>query len=294
MTAARATVQLAGPAGQGCLARLRGAQASLSKAERKVAAYVSAHPEDMLSQSIQDVAHASGVSEATIMRFCRTLGYSGFQEFKIALARDRLTPLQALQEDVKPSDDAATVARKVFGLNIQTLQDTLDVLDPAALERAAELLEEARRILIIGVGTSGPIVTDAYNKLFRLGLPVACQTDSHLQMMEAALLKRGDVVLAVSHSGSTHDPIATIEVAAKAGARTIAITNNALSPITKVSDVVLCTASAETRFRAEALASRLAQAAIVDALFVLLGMRSPAKTARNQRKIEDAIVSKQY
>ena len=281
------------PTGTGCLARLRGLQPSLSKAEQKVAAYVSAQPEDILTRSIQGVARASGVSEATIMRFCRTLGYSGFQEFKIALARDRLTPLQALQDDVKPADDARTVVRKVFGLNIQTLQDTLDVLDPAAIERAADLLADARRILIIGVGTSGPIVADAYNKLFRLGLPVTYQSDSHLQMMEAALLKQGDVVLAISHSGSTKDPVDTLRVAVGAGARVIVVTNNALSPITKVSDVVLVTASSETRYRSEALASRLAQAAIVDALFVLLGMRAPNKTYRNQKKIEDAIVTKQ-
>lgn len=280
--------------GSGCLARLRGAQTSLSRAERKVAAYVVAHPEALLAQAINEVAAGSSVSEATVMRFCRTLGYSGFQEFKIALARDRVTPLQSLLEDVKASDDTGTVVRKVFGLNIQTLQDTLDVLDPTAVERAVELLAAAKQILIIGVGTSGPVVADARNKFTRLGLPVRAQTDGHLQMMEAALLGRGDVVLAISHSGSTTDPIDTIAVAAQAGARVIAITNNSLSPITKVSDVVLVTASSETRYRTEALASRLAQAAIVDALFVALGMRNPQRTYRNQKKIEDAIVRKQY
>ena len=282
------------PAAQGCLARLRGLQPSLSKAERRVAAHVLAEPEALLAKAINEVAAASAVSEATVMRFCRTLGYSGYQEFKIALARDRLTPLQTLLEDVKASDAPSTVVRKVFGLNIQTLQDTLDVLDPAAMARAVELLRDARQILLIGVGTSAPIVLDAYNKFLRLGLPVRAQTDSHLQMMEAALLGKGDVVLAVSHSGSTIDPIDTIDTAARAGARIIAITNNSLSPITKVSDVVLVTASSETRYRAEALASRLAQGAIVDALFVLLGMDNPQRTYRNQKKIEDAIVRKQY
>ncbi len=291
---AKTQARTAGPLGSGCLARVRGAQASLSKAERKVGAYVAAEPEALLGQAINEVAAGSSVSEATVMRFCRTLGYSGFQEFKIALARDRLTPLQSLLEDVKASDDTSTVVRKVFGLNIQTLQDTLDVLDPAAVERAVDLLFRARTIVVIGVGTSGPVVTDTYNKLLRLGLPVRVQTDSHLQMMEAALLGKGDVVLAVSHSGSTTDPIDTIRVAAQAGARVIAITNNSLSPITKVSDVVLVTASSETRYRAEALASRLAQAAIIDALFVLLGMRNPQRMYRNQKKIEDAIVRKQY
>ena len=211
--------------GTGCLARLRGGHSSLSKAEKKVGAYVSENPERLLAQAINEVAAASGVSEATVMRFCRTLGYSGFQEFKIALARDRLTPMQSLQEDVEAADDTATVIRKVFGLNIQTMQDTLDVLEPEAMAEAVELLQSANSILIIGVGTSGPIVVDAYNKLMRLGLPVRYQSDSHLQMMEAALLGKGDVVLAISHSGSTRDPIDTIKVASRAGARTITITN---------------------------------------------------------------------
>jgi DNA-binding MurR/RpiR family transcriptional regulator len=148
--------------------------------------------------------------------------------------------------------------------------------------------------LIIGVGTSGPIVLDAGNKFMRLGLDVHCSVDAHLQMMAAALLAPEDVVLAISHSGSTRDPVETAKVAKEAGAKVICITNNSLSPLTRTADLVLVTASRETRFRQEAMASRLGQTSIIDSLFTLMAVSRPEKSLGNLAKIENVIVAKQY
>ncbi|MGD8396953.1 MAG: MurR/RpiR family transcriptional regulator [Candidatus Eiseniibacteriota bacterium] len=277
----------------GCLARIRARLSSLREAERKVARHVLASPERLLGQTVSDVAAASGVSEATVVRFARSVGYSGYQELKIAVARDQIEPLQALHEDIQLSDDAGTVARKVIGSDIQTLKDTMSVLAPETLTEAAALLAAARHILVVGVGTSSPIVLTAYHRLFRLGLSVSCESDGHLQVMRAALLGPEDVVLVISHSGSTKDPIETVRVARRAGSRVIAITQGARSPLAHEADVVLTTSSRETRFRSEALASRIAQVSIVDTLFVLLGLHAPRRTVEALRRVEDAIVVKQ-
>lgn len=266
----------------------------MNKAEGKVGRYVLDHADDLLQESVSEVARRSGVSDATVVRFCRTLGFRGFQDLKITLARDLVSPLEALQEDLSPGDDVATVVRKAFQANVQAILATLEVLDPRAVGRAVELLGRARRILLIGVGTSGPNVLDAYNKFFRLGLPCRCQIDSHLQVMEAALLSRGDVVLAISHSGSTKDPIETLKVARGRGAWTLCITHNAMAPITHYADVVLVTASPETRYRHEALASRIAQQSIINALFLALSLPRLKQVTALQKRIEDAIVVKQY
>ena len=280
---------------EGCLARLRGILPSLHSAERKVADYVLSHAETLLSQAVNEVATGAGASEATVIRFCRTMGYKGFQDLKITLARDLVSPIHsAIHEDVSEKDDAAGIIRKVFTANMETLQSTLEVLNPESVDRAVRLLEKAGRILIIGVGTSTPILMDAYNKFLRLGLSCGYQNDSHLQMMEAALLRKGDVVLAVSHSGSTKDPIDTLQVAQKNGAKAVAITNNSMSPLAKICDVVLSTSSKETKYRSEALASRIAQSSIIDVLFICLGMRNRQRTLVCARKIEDVIVAKQY
>jgi DNA-binding MurR/RpiR family transcriptional regulator len=134
---------------------------------------------------------------------------------------------------------------------------------------------------------------DAHNKFFRLGLNSVAQSDAHLQMMEAALLTSRDAVLAITHSGKTRDPVETLAVAQKAGAKTIAITSNPRSPITKHSDVVLLTSSRETAFRNEALASRLAQMSIVDALYTQIHIRNRKRAVLAEKKIAAVIGQKQ-
>jgi RpiR family transcriptional regulator, carbohydrate utilization regulator len=278
----------------GALIRLRGLYPSLKAALRKVADLVLSKPEMAIYASVNEVAAAAGVSEATVMRFCRTLGFRGFQDFKIALAREMVSPLQRLHEEVEEGDNPDAIVRKVFQANINALQDTLEVLDMKAMQEAAQLMLAARQILLIGVGTSGPIVTDAANKFFRLGLKVTAQTDAHLMIMAAALLSPADALLAVSHSGSTRDPVETARVAKDAGARVICITNNSLSPLTKVADIMLVTASRETRFRQEAMASRLCQTSIIDSLYTLVALARCEEALDNLSKIENVIVTKQY
>ncbi|MCL6620505.1 MAG: MurR/RpiR family transcriptional regulator [Syntrophobacterales bacterium] len=278
----------------GALIRLRGLYPSLKAALRKVADLVLAKPEVAIYASVNEVAAAAEVSEATVMRLCRILGFRGFQDFKIALARELVSPLQRLHEEVAEGDDPATIVRKVFQANIAALQDTLEVLDMGAMAEAARRMLAAKSLLLIGVGTSGPIVEDAANKFFRLGLTVKAITDAHLMMMAAALLTPEDVLLAVSHSGSTRDPVDTARVAKEAGALVICITNNSLSPLTKAADLVLVTASRETRFRQEAMASRLCQTSIIDSLYTLMAVTRPETALENLRKIENVIVTKQF
>jgi len=157
-----------------------------------------------------------------------------------------------------------------------------------------EAIAAANHVYFIGVGTSGPNTLDAYNKFFRLGIPCSAHTDSHLQAMVISMVIREDVVIAITHSGGTKDPVYTLELARKRGATTIAITNFSRSPISRIADIVLYTASSETRFRAEALESRIAQVAIVDTLWTMLALRDPKRTTELQQLIEQAVVEKQY
>ena len=278
----------------GTLIRLRGLYPSLKAALKKVADVTLARPELAIYSSVNEVAAAAGVSEATVMRLCRFLGFRGFQDFKIALARELVNPLQRLHEEVAEGDDTATIVEKVFQANIAALQDTLTVLDMEAMAKASQWLLVARAVLLLGVGTSGPIVTDAANKFFRLGLLVQAITDAHLMMMAAALLTPRDVLVAVSHSGSTMDTAEAAKTAKNAGAQVICITNNSLSPLTKTADVILVTASRETRFRQEAMASRLCQTSILDSLYTLMALARPEAALGNLAKIENVIVTKQY
>ncbi len=272
------------------LVRIRTLYDSLSPSEQKVADYVLAHPHDVLQMPIAMLAKHAGVSDPTVIRFCRSLGYRGYLEFKIALARDTASPVQLIQASVDEKDTPETIANKVFSAGIQALQDTLSILDKEAFSRAVDALSHARKVLIVGVGTSGPIAHMMYNRLFRIGVNCLVETDSYLQLMQASLLGPKDVVVAISQTGSSVDPVLTLKEARRHGATTIAICGNAAAPLTMEADIVLLSVSRE--LRAEAVASRLAQIAIIEALYVTLAMQDIEKTAENERRIWDAVVEK--
>ncbi|MEM4235192.1 MAG: MurR/RpiR family transcriptional regulator [Candidatus Methanomethylicaceae archaeon] len=272
------------------LSRIRSHLPELGNAESQVANWILHHASDVIHLSMMQVARLCNVSDTTVLRFCRNVGFRGYLDLKLSIARDLAKPTQFIHDAISEDDDIPTVTRKVFLSNIQAIQDTLEVIDYDALIRAIELIENARLILIIGVGTSGPIVHEFYNKLFRLGLNCRPQTDSYLQLMEVALVGQDDVVIGISQSGSSTDPVLTMEEAKRNGASTIVITGNYQSPITRHADVTLLSVSNETR--AETISSRIAQMTIVDAIYVALSLRRMGQTIQNERKIWDAVLPK--
>jgi len=272
------------------LTRIRSSYPALAASEARVATWIMQQPQKIIHLSMAQVAESCGVSDTTVLRFCRNAGFQGYTDLKLSIARDVVSPTQIIHDDIAEGDGPAVVARKVFMSNIQALYDTLEVLDEGALIKAITLLTAARRILIVGVGTSAPIVHSMYNMLMRLGLSCKAQTDSYLQLMEVALLGPGDVVVAISQSGSSIDPVLTLKLAKENGAATICITSNAQSSITDHADVTLLSVDREARI--EAIASRLAQVSIADALYVIMALNTIDTTTQNEKRIWDALLPK--
>ena len=272
------------------LTRIRSSYPALAASEARVANWIMQQPQKIIHLSMAQVAQACGVSDTTVLRFCRNTGFQGYTDLKLSIARDVVSPTQIIHDDIAVGDGPAVVARKVFMSNIQALYDTLEVLDEAALIKAINLLTAARRILIVGVGTSGPIVHSMYNMLMRLGLNCKAETDSYLQLMEVALLGSGDVVVAISQSGSSIDSVLTLKQAKENGAATICITGNAQSSITDHADVTLLSVDREARI--EAIASRLAQVSIADALYVIMALNAIDSATQNEKRIWDALLPK--
>ncbi len=272
------------------LARIRSSYPALAASEARVANWIMQQPQKIIHLSMAQVAQSCGVSDTTVLRFCRNAGFQGYTDLKLSIARDVVSPTQIIHDDIAEGDGPAVVARKVFMSNIQALYDTLEVLDENALIKAINLLTAARRILIVGVGTSGPIVHSMYNMLMRLGLPCKAETDSYLQLMEVALLGPGDVVVAISQSGTSIDPVLTLKQAKENGAATICITGNAQSSITDYADVTLLSVDREARI--EAIASRLAQVSIADALYVIMALNTIDTATQNEKRIWDALLPK--
>lgn len=248
------------------LARIRIRQASLGPSTRSIAGFVLENPGQVVGMSVTELAEATGASDGSVINFCRQLGLSGFQQFKLSLAQETVKPVQFIHEDLQPSDDTAAVCRKMFSAGIQALRDTLSVLDPDAVASAVKAIKAAERIEIYGIGSSAPIAEDAQYRMLRIGLNVKVVTDSHIQAISASLTGPKVVVLTISHSGATHETLASTRLAKEAGATTIVVTNFANSPIQAYADIKLFTMARETKFRTEAMTSRIAQLCVLDAL----------------------------
>jgi RpiR family transcriptional regulator, carbohydrate utilization regulator len=270
------------------LARMRAAYPSLPPSERKVVDVILACFEEVIRMTLAELAQKSGVSDATVVRLCRSLGFNNLLELKIALTRSLGDSTRLIHDDAQESDSSASVARKVLQAAIQAVQDTLHVLDDRAFEKAVDLLHNADRILIAGVGTSGPLAHELYNRLIRLRLNCHVHTDMYLQVIEAALLTDRDAVVVISQNGSTIGPVRTAAEARRKGAKVVCITGNAISELSEYSDVILLSVSHETRL--ETIDSRVVQHAMIQALYVALAMRMMNAANESERLIWEALL----
>lgn len=198
-------------------------QQSLRKSEAKVATYVLAHANDVIKMRIVDLAAQSEVSEPTVIRFCRALGFDGFQSFKLQLAQQLGLGSVYTQFAVDDNDTVADLGNKVFDTTIGSLLTVRDELNPEVLEQAINTISNARRVEFYGFGASGSVAADAQHKFFRLQLSTAAYTDPHIQHMSAISLSTKDVVVAISQSGETQALLQSVTLAREAGAKVIGV-----------------------------------------------------------------------
>lgn len=252
----------------GCLSRLRKVYSSLRPTEKKVADYILKHHDKVLYCTITELSAYTDTSDATIIRFCRLLGYNGYQDLKIALAREVMLPSKNIHEDITPSDTFETAVKKVFQANIQAISDTAEIVNVDTLKKSVDAIVNARRVYVYGVGTSGLAAQDLCYKLLRVGIHADFYVDSHMQSISTALLEKDDVVIGISHSGSTKETVEVLTQAKEQGVKIICITNYSRSPMGKLGDLILLTAAEETPFGSGGMPSIMAQLSVIDCLFV--------------------------
>lgn len=247
--------------------RIAALQKSFTPAELKLSEVLLNHPEPFLL-SIGELAERAQVSDATAVRFYRRLGYSSYQELKVNLAQEATgTSSQAVYEEVEPTDTPDQVLEKVIHQSVSALRTTLAVVDKQALNSAAHWIAAAERLFFIGVGASAAIASDAAHKFLRLGGTSQALGDPHLMCIAASHMRPGDVVIAISHSGESSEVLDAVRLA-NGHAHTVAITGYANSSLATLAEAALVTAAHEARYRSDAMASRLVQLALIDALYV--------------------------
>ena len=259
---------------------LEGRLEDLSPAERRIADVILAAPAAASRMSIAELATAAHTSPSTVTRLVHTLGLPGYAHLRLALASESArTHDGEPRGDIGPGDDLASVVTSIAAADVRAVRDTAARLDITTLEHVIDAMAAARRIDVYGVGASGIVAADLQQKLTRIGRIALSFSDVHLGVTSAALMRPGDVAVAISHSGSTADTLDALLVARRAGATCVAVTNRANSPVADAAHHVLLTAARETTFRSGATASRLAQLTVVDCMFVGLAQRTFAESS---------------
>lgn len=253
--------------------RMKSLSSTFSEKEKNIAEYISNNPDKIIHGTINQMAAELGVADSTVFRFCKRLGFNGFQALKIALASEQSEGLNEVHERIAKDDDEKTVLEKVFQANIQTLTDTLEVIDEEAFSQAVDHILVSNKVEFYGFGGSNAVAMDAYHKFIRTGLSVNYQVDAHLQLMASSQMKSGDVAILISHTGQTKEILEILDVLKEKQVFTIGITGFSQSLLNQKVDLSLNTMADETDFRSEALSSRIAQLTILDALYVNLMMK---------------------
>jgi len=255
------------------LKRIRALYPKLKPFERRLADYFLSHSEEVLSLSITEISKETSTSPSSVVKFAQTLGFSGFQELKVAMANELKKPVEIFYSDISPNEDTQTIVQKVFEIHIKSLSETVYGLDPKDLELVANWFLNAKNIYWIGSGGSAGIVIDAVHKFLKIGLHVHGVIDAHVQMMAASTLKQNDLLIAVSISGSSKNICFAAELAKKNKAHTVAITCESNSPLSSICDVVLLGKVPKKLLGSDVNVGRMVILAIVDVLYAVLGLK---------------------
>lgn len=236
----------------------------MGRSEKKVADWLFSHSGEVLPYSISDLASKCDSSEATIVRFSKRLGYSGYQDLKIVLAKEaeKSVILPTITED----DECYEIFEKVCNDAYMSLERTKKSLSADSMTRAAKAISNARRVVLIGLGSSAAVAEDASNKFLRAGCNSAAYSDTHMQAIAVGQLGDGDVLMGISQSGASRDIVDCMKMARMRGVLTISITSRERSPIARQSDVCLITDTEETLHSELRLNSHLARLVVIDAL----------------------------
>ncbi|QIL90770.1 transcriptional regulator HexR [Microbulbifer harenosus] len=261
---------------------------SMRKSERKVAEYILANPGEIIHMRIVDLATEAQVSEPTVVRFCRAVGCSGFQEFKLNLAQQLASSPSFGQIAVTETDTIAEYKRKVFDSTVDTLLNVRDKIDARALEAAVTAIAAAKRVEFFGFGASGAVAADAQHKFFRLQLAAAAHSDHHMQSMSAMSMEPGDVVVAISQSGRTSSLLRSMEMAKAQGATVIGLGPSG-SPVTRKSSIPLEVDVEEDIELYTPLSSRIAHLVVIDVLAIGVAQRKGPQLQEHLLKLKKGL-----
>ena len=265
----------------------------LSKSERKVAEVILASPNIAIHSSIATLARMADVSEPTVNRFCRRLDTKGFPDFKLHLAQSLANGTPYVNRNVDESDSVSAYTSKIFESAMASLDQVKNTLDIAAINRAVDLLTQAKKISFFGLGASAAVAHDAMNKFFRFNIPVVYFDDIVMQRMSCMNSSEGDVVVLISHTGRTKNLVELAQLARENDATVIAITSFN-TPLAHEATLALLLDVPEDTDVYMPMVSRIAQLTLIDVLATGFTLRRGAKFRDNLKRVKEALKESRF
>ncbi|MEZ8093116.1 MurR/RpiR family transcriptional regulator [Photobacterium swingsii] len=266
---------------------------NFSKSERKVAEVIIASPQTAIHSSIATLAKMADVSEPTVNRFCRRLDTKGFPDFKLHLAQSLANGTPYVNRNVEETDGPDAYTSKIFESTMACLDVAKNSLEPLQVNRAVDLLTQAKKISFFGLGASASVAHDAQNKFFRFNIPVVCFDDIVMQRMSVINCSDGDVVVVISHTGRTKSLVEIARMARENGATVIGITAKD-SPLDHECSLSICLDVPEDTDIYMPMASRVVQMTVIDVLATGFTLRRGAGFRENLKRVKDSLKDSRF
>ena len=273
-----------------CLLTIKNRYAELTSTEQAVADYILQNGQDVIHMPIASFAENAGVVKSAVIRCCKSLGFEGYSDLKIALAME-LSQNRKLNYNpyIDTDDDAGAILDKVFSSNVKTLHDTAEKIDRKVLHTAVKLLDQANIIYIYAIGTSSGIAQEFQYRLMQIGKTALCINDVPTMKVSSLNIKEGDVAIGISHSGRTIATIEALQAAKSQGASTLCITSYPGSKITENSDHSIEIYSDEIDYPMEAISARIAHLSVIDALTIAISAQN-YEMAQERAKVTHTLI----
>lgn len=274
------------------LERIQQILPELTPAERRVASLVLENPRMVLNEAIAEISRLADVSQPTVIRFCRSLGFTGLADFKLKFASSLTGTIPVRHSQVRRNDSTHDLSAKVIDNTVSAILNFRDQLEVHAIDQAIALLKKANKVEFYAMGNSRAVALDGQHKFFRFRIPTTSYGDTHLFTMAAELLNPGDVVIVVSNSGKMPELLKAVDLAMQAGADVIAIAPHQ-SPLGKIASVCLAVNHTEDNATFLSMISRILQLLLIDILAVGLSLEGGDEPEReNQaRRFSKALIS---
>ncbi|CEN85068.1 RpiR family transcriptional regulator [[Clostridium] sordellii] len=276
----------------GVIENLESPNFKVTKSDKILIEYIKNNIKDVFYKPISQIAKESNIGEATITRFSKKMGFNGLQDFKVTLAQE-ISSLSKnkniINSNIENNEPVVDTAKKLLISNINTLESTVDIINGQDIHKSSQLIINAKRIYFVGIGYSGIIAQDSNYKFMRIGLNCVSFDSSHTMIMMASIMEKGDLLIAISHSGETDEIIKTVKLAKENEVDVISITKKKESSLKDISDIHLEYISEETLLETGSISSKLAQIFLIDLIYTQVVKEISSEAIDRKIKTTDAI-----